>query len=90
MPLAVCHLSLGLIPALTPILLIQLLQLSDLEAKPPDLFPKHRDVIHTTSISYPGRPMVRSHPAKQNKVPPLDGRLKNLSAKIGSSHGCDN
>jgi hypothetical protein len=40
MPLAMCDLGLRFISALTPIFVIQFLQVSDLDAETADLFPK--------------------------------------------------
>jgi hypothetical protein len=55
-PLAVSDLSLYFISALTPILIVQLLNLRDLCAKTPDFFTKNCEMIHDTSItSMPGR-----------------------------------
>ena len=42
--------SLRAIPALKPILLVQLLNLSDLQPETPDLFPENYKVIHTNRI----------------------------------------
>lgn len=48
MPLAMSNLSLRVISAAAPpILVVQLLQLCDLGAEAGDLFPKHFQVIHT-------------------------------------------
>ncbi len=51
MPLAVSDLRLCFISALTPILVIQFLKVSDLNAETPDLFPKHCQMIHTIKNS---------------------------------------
>jgi len=46
-PLAVSNLSLRFISAAPSIVVVQLLQLSDLGAEAGDLFPKHFQVVHT-------------------------------------------
>jgi hypothetical protein len=46
LPLAVGDLSLCFVAPMTPILVIQLLQVCNLSAQTPDLFAKHCQVIH--------------------------------------------
>jgi hypothetical protein len=52
LPLAMRDVSIRLISDLTPILLVQLVNLSNLHPETPDLFPKNFKVIHTTRIAY--------------------------------------
>ena len=51
MPPAVSDMSSWLISVLTPILLVQLLNLSNLHSETPDLFPKNFEVIHAIKDS---------------------------------------
>jgi hypothetical protein len=52
MPLAVSDLSICFIFAVTPILLVQVLNLGNLLAKTPDLFPQDFEVIHRMRIAH--------------------------------------
>ena len=52
-PLAVGDLITCSIPAVTPKLLIQLLNVSDLHSETPDLVPKDPEMIHMLRIAYP-------------------------------------
>jgi hypothetical protein len=52
-PLAVSDLITCSIPAVTPKLLIQLLNVSDLHSETPDLVPKDPKMIHMLRIAYP-------------------------------------
>ena len=54
LPLAVRDLSIWVISALTPILLVQFLNLRNLHSETPDLFPQNFEVIHMTKDSLSG------------------------------------
>ncbi len=55
--------SIGLISLLTPVLLVQRLNLSNLHPETPNLFPQNLKMIHSTSIAYPATPSVCSQKA---------------------------
>lgn len=61
MPLTVRHLGLDFIPALTPVFIVHFLKVSDLFTEPPDLFPKHCQMIHRYSIAHLERSAALSH-----------------------------
>jgi hypothetical protein len=52
--LSVSDLRIGSVAPLSPILLIQFLNVSDFRAKPPYFFAKHFEVIHSNRIAYLG------------------------------------
>lgn len=73
MSLAVVDLSLYFISVLTPIPIVQLLNLSDLGAETPNFFAKHCEMIHTTSIAFRTiecRSPIRPSENKRWSLPP--------------------
>src|SRR5437764_6376191 len=71
MPLPMSELRLGSVRTCPAILLVQFLDLGNLGTKPPDLFSKNFQMVHTSRITYPGRLVGR-----RNTGSTQEGRLR--------------
>lgn len=67
LPVPVRDLRIRLISLVTPIPLVQIVDLSNLHPQTPDLFPKNLKMIHATSIAYPDTLSVGSKQAHNHR-----------------------